>query len=111
MNKINVSLDVAIIKEADYYIAYAHALELTAYGKTIKSAKKDFEQVLEIFFEETTDTNTIFDVLLELGWTLKRFPNPHFTPPQVKRKLLKRLNLPSTKLIRTSQQSVMIPVS
>lgn len=59
MNKINVSLDVAIIKEADYYIAYAPGLELTAYSKTIKSAKKDFEQVLEIFFEEISETNSI----------------------------------------------------
>jgi len=59
MNKINVSLDVAIIKQGNYYIAYAPALELTAYGKTIKSARKDFEQVLEIFFEETTEANSI----------------------------------------------------
>ena len=111
MNKINVSLDIALIKEGKYYVAYAPALELTAYGKTISSAKKDFVQVLAIFLEESTKDNKLLEILLELGWTLKKYPSPRFIPPQVKRKLLQRVNLPSTKLIRTSQQSVSFPVS
>ena len=111
MKSINVQLDVAIIKEGEFYIAYAPALELTAYGKSIKEAKNDFEEVLAIFFEEITSNDKLFDVLLELGWTLKKLPQPRFTPPHVKRRLSQRLHPSNSRLIRTSSQKISIPVS
>ncbi|GBD86231.1 hypothetical protein BMS3Abin03_00141 [bacterium BMS3Abin03] len=110
MKSINVKLDVALIKESNFYIAYAPALELTAYGKSIKEAKKNFEEVVAIFFEEVTSNDKLFDVLLELGWTLKKLPEPKFTPPHVKRRLSQRVNPPNSQLIGTSSQQVSIPV-
>lgn len=71
MKNIEVNLQLFMMKQGDYYVAYAPALELSAYGSTMEEAQKDFRQVLHIFLEETTETHTLTDVLLDLGWKLR----------------------------------------
>jgi predicted RNase H-like HicB family nuclease len=76
---ISVGVDVLFLKEGDYVVAYAPALELSSYGKTEQSAKKAFGEAMDIFLEETERKGTLERVLLKLGWTLSR---NRYDPPR-----------------------------
>lgn len=66
--KLNFSLPVSILKEDKYFIAYSPALDLSTSGKTFEQAKKRFDEIVEIFFEELLEKGTLGKVLKELGW-------------------------------------------
>lgn len=80
-NRYNVNVDVIIVKEDDYYVAYCPSLDLSAYADSIEKAKRAFEKGLEIFLEETAKKGTFEKILLNLGWTLKLHPKPNYKPP------------------------------
>jgi len=65
---LEFSLPVSILREGKKYIAYTPALDLSTSGNTFDQAKKRFEEIVNIFFEEITKENTIEDVLTDLGW-------------------------------------------
>lgn len=65
---VQVSLPVSFLKEDKYFIAYSPALDLSTSGKSFEEAKKRFEEVVEIFFEELMEKGTLDKVLGELGW-------------------------------------------
>lgn len=112
MKNIQVDVQIFMIKKGDFYVAYAPALELSAYGPTIEEAQKDFEQVLRIFLEETTEAHTLTDVLLDLGWKLQRKPVAKYTPPVFNRNSIKtgkRLTQTS-RFIKTDRKPIRIPV-
>ncbi|MFH1412784.1 MAG: hypothetical protein ABIG10_02030 [bacterium] len=70
MKKINLefNLPVSFLKEGNKYIAYTPALDLSTYGKSYQEAKKRFEEIVNIFFEELINKGTLEDVLSNLGW-------------------------------------------
>lgn len=77
MKKVNFSLPVTILKEGKQYIAYTPALDLSTSGNTYKQAKKRFEEIVDIFFEEIIEKGTLEEVLSELGWKkIKKEWNP-----------------------------------
>ena len=76
---IRVGLDVLFLKEGDYVVAYAPALEVSSYGKTEQSARKAFAEALALFFEETERKGTLERVLLRHGWTLTKH---RYDPPR-----------------------------
>ena len=43
---VGASIEVALLKEGDYIVAYCQALELSSYGVTEKEAKEGFEGAL-----------------------------------------------------------------
>lgn len=61
-------LNVAIFREGNSYIAYAPALDLVAQGKSIKNVRKNFEEVFDIYLEETLTRGTLEKDLLDCGW-------------------------------------------
>ncbi|MFA5086564.1 MAG: hypothetical protein WC468_03205 [Candidatus Paceibacterota bacterium] len=63
-----VVLHVSIFKEGKHFIAYAPSLDLSASGSSVKQAQKRFEEVADIFFEETSRKGTLEKVLKSLGW-------------------------------------------
>lgn len=63
-----VILNIAFYREGKRFIAYSPALDLSTCGDTQQQAKKRFEEMLQIFLEETDKTGTLEDVLLECGW-------------------------------------------
>lgn len=65
---LKVSLPISFLKEDKYFIAYSPVLDLSTSGKTFEEAKKRFDEVVEIFFEELLEKNTLDKVLKELGW-------------------------------------------
>lgn len=74
MEKINIkfNLPVSVIKEGNQYIVYTPALDLSTCGKTIKTAKKRFDEAVGIFFEELIEKGTLEKALTDLGWQKKR---------------------------------------
>ncbi len=61
-------LSVSILKEGKRYIAYTPTLDLSTSGKTYEEARKRFEEIVTIFFEELVKKGTLEEVLLGLGW-------------------------------------------
>lgn len=73
-----VNLPVSIFREGKSFIAYTPSLDLSTSAKTFKEAKKRFEEVVQILFEELAEKGTTDDVLTSLGW--KKIQK-HWSPP------------------------------
>ena len=67
MNK-QIQLPVNFYQEGDLVVATSPALEITTQGETFDEAKKNFEELVSIFFEEYKDVNLLEKVLTECGW-------------------------------------------
>jgi predicted RNase H-like HicB family nuclease len=102
--RVEVKIQLLLLKEEDSYVAYCPALELSSYGNTIKEAKSAFEDALAIFIEETTKMGTMKDVLLHLGWTLQleNYMPPSYSP------VITSL-IPQAELAGIENRSVQIP--
>ena len=68
-SKVDAKLDVFIYENDGFKIAYAPALDLMGYGKTVEDAKDSFEVVAEDFFETTIRLGTLKQYLEEHGWS------------------------------------------
>jgi len=70
MGKLNLEfkLPVSILREDKRFVAYTPALDLSTSGKSYKEAKKRFEEIVTIFFEELIKKGTLEEVLRSLGW-------------------------------------------
>ncbi len=77
--KIIIKVDVAILKEDNYFVAYCPALELSGYGDTEKKAMASFKKEVNIFVDETHKRGTLEKYLLKNGWNLQ--PR-NYMPPQ-----------------------------
>ena len=66
---IDARLDVFFYENDGFMIAFAPALDLMGYGKTIDDAKASFEIVIEDFFDYSMENNTLNEYLLKQGWT------------------------------------------
>jgi hypothetical protein len=106
-NLTDVELDVLMLKEDDFFVAYCPSLDLSAYGKSVKEAQRSFEKDLDIFFEETTRKGTLEKVLLKLGWTLRQTPKAVYEPPRISPQELLKL---SSKTDHLFKESVSIPL-
>lgn len=65
---LQFKLPLSILREGKKYIAYTPALDLSTSGDTFDQVRKRFEEVVDIFFEETLKKRTLEEVLTELGW-------------------------------------------
>jgi len=63
-----VSLSVTFFKEGKVFVAYSPALDISTVGKSLKEVKANFEELTNLFFEETENRGTTEDALLSLGW-------------------------------------------
>jgi len=89
-----MSLTVNISKQGRRFVAYSPALDISTSGKDEVEAKKRFEELVAIFFEELKETGTTDDVLTELGWhkgqpttpksTVSEWMPPHTTQVEVR---------------------------
>lgn len=77
-----LTIRVDFIKEGEFVVAYCPSLNLSSFGKDIEEAQSSFEEALEIFVEETQEMGTLEDVLLDLGWQIKKEKiSSSFQPP------------------------------
>jgi hypothetical protein len=75
---LEISLPVSFLREGKYFIAYTPALDLSTSALSFDKAKKRFEEVVKIFFEELMEKGTLDEVLADLGWRKVR---KRWTPP------------------------------
>ena len=78
---IEAMLDVFIYENDGFKVAYAPALDLMGYGKTVDDAKSSFEIVAEDFFETAIQHNTLKTYLESHGW-VKEARKVEFLSPQ-----------------------------
>lgn len=89
-----VKLSVVFYKEGNKFIAYSPALDLSTSGNTFAHAKKRFEEITEIFFNELNKMGTLEDVLTECGWKRVRKPKVHWIPPRFIAQISEEFNIP-----------------
>jgi hypothetical protein len=65
---LEIKLPVSILKEGKKYIAYTPALDLSTSGKSQSEVKKRFSEIVNIFFEELIEKDTLEESLKDLGW-------------------------------------------
>ena len=76
-----VSLNVVFYREGHTFIAYSPALDLSSCGDTQEQAKTRFEEILQMFLEETKKMGTLEDVLLDCGWRKVGHRQKSWQPP------------------------------
>lgn len=108
-NSFAVDVELIILKEGKYYVAYCPALELSSYAKSESKVLSAFEENLEIFFEETTKKETLEKVLLGLGWTLQQKPHANYLPPRYDINSMDRLFKSNYRKITKEKLSLPIP--
>ena len=75
-------IPVDYLKEGETIVAVCPVLDVSAYGKTLAEATKNFKSALQAFFRETTNNDTIDEVLTEKGWTkISVDREPRWSPP------------------------------
>ena len=66
-----LKLAVNFIKESKSVVAYSPALDISTAGKDKKEARKNFEELVSIFFSDIVERNVVGNVLSDLGWSKK----------------------------------------
>lgn len=79
---IIVNVAVVLFEEDKRQIVYCPALDIFGYGLTEAEAKESFDICLEEFFDYTINKKTLYAVLEEMGWKIRKGARQKFTPPQ-----------------------------
>lgn len=82
MNK-NIQIPVNFYEEGDLVIATSPALDITTQGENFDDARKNFDELLAIFFEEYDTDEKLEKVLLECGWS--KVSNSYSPPREIGR--------------------------
>ncbi len=80
-NNFDLGLEVLLLKEDDFIVAYCPSLNLSSFGSDIQEAKKAFHEALQLFMDDIIERGTLEKALLDLGWTLRKQPTAEFKPP------------------------------
>jgi predicted RNase H-like HicB family nuclease len=65
---IQTTLPVTFLREGRMIVAYTPALDISTCGRTYEEAKHNFEELLDIFFDECLSMGTLERVLESCGW-------------------------------------------
>lgn len=76
-----IVLDVCLFEDEGNYIAHCPALDISSYGTSEDEAQELFNEAVTIFLDEVEKKGTLENVLLDLGWQLKRKPKVDYRPP------------------------------
>ncbi len=77
---LEVSLPVSILREGKKFVAHTPALDLSTSANSFEKVRGRFNEIVNIFFEELVNKDTLEDVLRELGW---RKVQRKWSPPVV----------------------------
>ena len=86
MGKVHVNIEelpVLFIKEGDMFVAYCPVLDLSTAAPSFDEAKKNFEEAVDIFFEECLRHKTLDQALESLGWARSSDRSHNWHPPVI----------------------------
>ena len=75
------NIPVLFLKEGATFISYSPALDLSSCGETFEEAKQNFQEALQIFFDECASRGTLDAALESYGWKKIGKDRPHWEPP------------------------------
>src|SRR5262249_8949691 len=82
--RIHGQLALQISREDDCFVVYCPDLELSSHVDSPEEAKKHFQEVLDIFFDDLVERGTLNEVLEECGWVCVENDNtPTWVPPAI----------------------------
>ena len=93
---IEAKLPIQVMREGSRIVFYTPALDICGYGDSTEHAKRDFDNALKIFFDETLEHHTLDRALEETGWKKVVSNTQEYWEPQ-------------TELITSSIESITIP--
>jgi hypothetical protein len=94
IHDMKINLPVIFIEENNQVTAHTPALDLATCGKDIDQAKKRFEEILVLFFEELCKMGTLEDVLLECGWKKVSKTPSGWEPPRIVGTITEQFKVP-----------------
>lgn len=71
INNLYIQFNIEIWKEGDMHVAYSPQLDISSCGKTLKEARKNIREAVELFIEETEKMGTLKEVLEEAGFSCR----------------------------------------
>lgn len=85
----DVKLTVNFFDEDGTIVAYCPALDISTCGQTTQEAKKNFQEMVGMFFNDIVENNSYEIVLKELGWRPEetsafgsKISRPRLMPPK-----------------------------
>ena len=70
--RMQIKIDVSLIKQGKKYVVYSPGLDISTYGNNLAEAKKRFSELLDVFFAEHDEKHVLETVLIDLGWVKKK---------------------------------------
>ncbi len=89
-----INVPVLFIKENKKITAFCPVLDIATCGKDIDEAKRRFEELIKIFFEELSEMGTLEDVLLESGWRKIGKKEVRWMPPEIVGTITEEIKVP-----------------
>lgn len=89
-----INVPILFIEENDQVTAQCPVLDIATCGENIDKARKNFEEMIYLFFEELCNMGTMEDVLLECGW--KKIPRKKdkWIPPKILESVTENVKVP-----------------
>lgn len=78
-----INIPVIFIEENNQVTAHCPVLDIATCGYDLDEAKKNFKELVKLFFDELCRMGTIEDVLLESGWKKVRRKPTKWEPPRI----------------------------
>ncbi len=73
--KTEIVLEVQFIQDGDYVVAYNPDLKLSSFGKTVDEAFNAFDEMLQLWVQETQELGTFEELMANAGFTLSYIPS------------------------------------
>lgn len=67
----NIELEVFFIKEGEFVVALNAPLNLSSFGKTEEEAYNAFDEMIQLWVEETIEMGSFEQVMLDAGFSIE----------------------------------------
>jgi len=68
---MNIDITIEVWQKGKWYIAKCPELDFVSQGKTLEDAKKNLFEVIQIQFDEMSETGTLEEYLAEHGYDVQ----------------------------------------
>ncbi|MDZ4706929.1 MAG: hypothetical protein SH818_00890 [Saprospiraceae bacterium] len=87
----DIALSVELFEELGSIIAYSPGLDLAGQGDSQEEAIESLKSIVNETIEWSINNGTLFEMLLDHGWTVRKLPKPSYIPPKLEISRKKKL--------------------